>query len=402
MERSVSERAPPSRASRAVRLASWLAPLADAFVATTMLRGVAAGSDQPLTMLVAGPLSRVQWLVERAFDGTPRHETLGHLPGWRLRTHAAADAGIGRPRRRAHGARVRGPARLRRRLAARSGLDRHAARGAVRPGAIARLNHSVGDDIRRTRRDWTAEETHRGDDFRAFYRDMYVPFIRRRHARRCLRALGASIAPSVSPRRSPVGASDAGSARRACCSSRRHGTLAAVALGVSGGDDAWLRAGAVAALYVHLIELARTSGCTSIDWRGSRPSLADGVTRFKRKWGAVVYDRPQVLHTTLLHWDRMSPAVLAFLERTPLVFHDVDGLSALVATRADLAPAPSQAFAQLGIPGLRRLVLLATSLPASERAVDGRCVPLLVSAVDAGPRALRAAMRASIAVGADG
>ena len=397
----MSEHAPFSRASRAVRLASWLAPLSDAFVATTMLRGTAAGSDQPLSMLVAGPLSRVQWLVDRAFDGTPRHESLGHVPGWRL----------ARTLRRMRGSADLVVARMARVSAARLGFDDDwlpvpdwigmRLEAPFDLDAIARHNHSARDDIRRTRRDWTAEETHRAEDFSAFYRGMYVPFIRRRHS---------GDAYLRSPRRLRRAFRRGGllwSLRRGeraagLVFEQRHGTLAAVALGVADGDDAWLRAGAVVALYVHMIELARATGCRSIDWHGSRPSLADGVTRFKRKWGAVVYDRPQVLHTTLLHWDRMSPAVLAFLARTPLVFHDVDGLSALVVARADPVPAPSQAFARLGISGLRRLVLLASSLPASERAGDGRCVPLLVSAVDAGPRALRAAMRASIAVGADG
>jgi hypothetical protein len=266
--------------------------------------------------------------------------------------------------------------------------------------AIARRNHSVYDDIRRTRRDWTAEQSHRAGDFAAFYHSMYVPFVQRRHrgdaylrsARRLRRAFR---------RGGLLWALRRGERVAGLLFEIRGGTLDAVAIGVSGGDDDWLRAGAVAALYVHMIDLARANACRSIDWHGSRPSLADGVTRFKRKWGAVVYDRPQVLHATMLHWDRLSPAVLAFLERTPLVFHDADGLSALAVARGGIAGAPARTAAQFGMPGLRRVVLLATSLPVSEHVDDATCVPVLVSAVDAGPRVLRAALRAAIAPGAD-
>lgn len=391
----------PPRGSRAMRLASWLAPLSDAFVATTMLRGTAAGGGGPLSMLVAGPLSRVQWLVDRAFEGAPRREALGHVPGWRLQ----------RTLRRMRGSADLVVARVARLSASRLGFDddwlpvpdwigmRLCAPFDL--DAIARRNHSVHDDIRRTRRDWTAEASHRADDFSAFYRDMYVPYIHRRHS------ADAFVRPARRLRRAfrrggLLWARRRGERVAGLLFELRRGTFGAVALGVSGGDEAWLRAGAVAALYVHMIEIARASGCRVIDWHGSRPSLADGVTRFKRKWGAVVYDRPQVLHTTLLQWNRMGPAVLAFLEHTPLVFHDVDGLSVLGVASGDAALAPARAVARLATPGLRRVVVLASSLPASEQVSDGTCVPVLVSAVDAGPRALHAAMRASITIAAVG
>ena len=395
----MSGHAAPPQGSRAVRLASWLAPLTDAFVATTMLRGTTAGGGQPLSMLVAGPLTRVQWLVDRAFDGTPSREALGHVPGWRL----------ARTLRRMRGSADLVVARVARVSAARLGFDDDwlsvpdwIGMRLVAPfdlDAIARRSHSAGDDIRRVRRDWTAEESHRDDDFAAFYRDMYFPFVRHRHR-------GEAYVRSIRRLRRVFRHGGLlwvrrGGERVAGLLFRRRGPeLHAVALGVAGDEDAALRSGAVAACYVHLIELARTSGCGAIDWHGSRPSLADGVTSYKRKWGMVVYDRPEVLHTTLLRWERLTPCVLAFLTRTPLVFHDVDGLSALAVASGDDAAALPRTVERMRISGLRRIVALASSLPASERAVEG-CVPVLVSAVDASPRALHNAMRAPLAPGAD-
>ncbi|MEO8485877.1 MAG: hypothetical protein ABI585_06000 [Betaproteobacteria bacterium] len=383
-----------------MRLASWLATVSDAFVDTTMLRGIAAGSGLPLSMLVAGPVARVQWLVDRAFDGVPRREALGHVPGWRLartlrRLRATADLVVARVARRSVaplgfdddwlpvpdwiGMRLDGPFDL---------------------DAIARRNHSAHDDLRRVRRDWRAETSHRADDFVAFYRDMYVPYMRRRYR------AGAFLRSARRLRRvfrhgGLLWELHRGERVAGLLFVVRRGTLDAVALGVSNGDEALLRAGAVVALYVHMIEFARTSGCHAIDWHGSRPSLADGVTQVKRKWGGTVYDRPQVLHTTLVRWDRMSPAVLAFLARTPLVFHDVDGLSALAVADGNDAAANAKASARLRTPGLRRLVLLASSMPAAERA-GGPVLPLHISAVDGGPRLLRAAMREALRVDADG
>jgi hypothetical protein len=392
---------PPPPVGTTTRLASWLAPLSDAFVATTMLRGTAAGGGHPLAMLVAGPVARVQWLVDRAFEGVPQRESLGHVPGWRLV----------RTLRRMRGSADLVVARVARRSAARLGFDDDWLAVPDWIGmrldppfdldAIARRNHSVHDDIRRVRRDWTAGTSHRADDFAAFYRGMYLPFVHRRHAAdayiRSARRLRRSFR-----RGGLLWALRCGERVAGLLYEQRRGVLGAVALGVAGGDESWLRAGAIAALYAHMIELARADGCHSIDWHGSRPTLADGLTRFKRKWGAFVYDRPQVLHTTLVHWERMSPAVLAFLGHTPLVFHDVDGLSVLGVSSGDGAPDRAQEVARLRMPGLRRVVLIVPRLPAAGRASDADSMVVLASSVDAGPRALRAAMRATLDVAADG
>ena len=56
------------------QLLGWLRPFADAIVPMTMLRGEACGTGEPATMLVAGSLRRVQWLVDRFFAAPPARE----------------------------------------------------------------------------------------------------------------------------------------------------------------------------------------------------------------------------------------------------------------------------------------------------------------------------------------
>lgn len=371
------------------RWKAWLAPLFDVVVAVTLLRGVALHGGQPATMLVAGRTKRVRWLAARFFAGEPAREPMGHVPAWRIartlrQARATADLAV------VHVARV---------SAARLGLgddylpvpDWIGMRLAA-PFDLAKLAHrsrSLADDLRRIRQArWTSEISHRAADLAAFHGGMYAPFTRIRHGPE------AHVQPLRRLRRAfrrggILWVSRDGERVAGCLFERRHDTLAAVALGVVRGDPARMKEGAIPAVYAQLIELARSSRCADIDFRGSRPSLDDGLTRFKRKWGAAVYDRPDVHSTTLVHWNRMNPVVEAFLAHTSLVFRDGGGLSALAVAgpgERDAGDA-SATCERLGVPGLRRMIVL-TATPPSARAATGICVPMPLGAVGAGPRAL--------------
>ena len=262
------------------------------------------------------------------------------------------------------------------------------------PDAPGRPSHSLSDDLRRVRRgQWSAEVSHRASDFAAFYREMYVPYVRNRHS------ANAHVQPARRLRRAfrrggLLWLSRDGERRAGLLFEHRGGTLGAVALGTAGGDPGReLKEGAIAATYLHMFDYARAAGCADIDLRGSRPSLDDGITRYKRKWGAVVYDRPDVLTITLVHWHRMTPAVAEFLAHTSLVFRDGGGLSALAAAGPDeRAGADSgRTWTRLGIPGLRRMFVLAATPAASNAGTAGSvCVAIPFSAVESGPRALLA------------
>ncbi len=239
--------------------------------------------------------------------------------------------------------------------------------------------------MRRVRRaGWAAEVSHRAADFTSFYRDMYVPFVRARHrteglvrpARQLRRVFRRGGILWVGSDRKPVAG---------VLVEPRRGVLDVVAMGTAGGDLSWRKAGALAAAYAAIVEHARGEGCSVIDLHGSRPSLEDGLTRYKRKWGASVYDRADVLTTTLVRWDRMSPAVVEFLSSSPLLFRDGGSLSALAVD--DGGDDPARTCERLGLPGLTRMIVL-TRAPVPRTAASGNCVPIPFADVESGPRAL--------------
>lgn len=131
----------------------------------------------------------------------------------------------------------------------------------------------------------------------------------------------------------------------------RHLTIACV-----GADDSLLRQGAVAAVYLFSFECARSLGLTVVDMRGIRPCLNDPLFFVKRKYGGVVTDKPDNMYDLLVRWNNASPAVSRFLADAPLIFRDVNGLSAIHADR--VTPR-----GRLLAPGLRRLVMPEPAAP---------------------------------------
>jgi hypothetical protein len=126
--------------------------------------------------------------------------------------------------------------------------------------------------------------------------------------------------------------------------------------------------------------------------------LLDGVIRYKRKWGSTLYGKRDVLHSTLVHWDRLDGVVAEFLAHTPLIFRDGEGLSAVARVQRDEPWTCSEllrARERLWISGLRTLTLIAEahapadlSLPADIRLLDFEALR------GAGPRAVLNAARA--------
>jgi hypothetical protein len=115
-----------------------------------------------------------------------------------------------------------------------------------------------------------------------------------------------------------------------------------------GADEAHLRAGALAGVYLFSFDCARSLGLTVVDMRGTRPCLHDPLFFVKRKYGGEVANKPDNAYDLLVRWNRASPAVMRFLAESPLIFRDGSGLSAIHADRVT----PRR---RLMVPGLRRL-----------------------------------------------
>jgi hypothetical protein len=125
-----------------------------------------------------------------------------------------------------------------------------------------------------------------------------------------------------------------------------------------------MKKGALAATYFYLITYARQEGCTRIDFGGNRPSLHDGVLRYKRKWGVALSEKSDIPYDHLVRWNRLDGVVADFLSHTSLIFRDRGGLSAISAVDHEGPVPASHAWTVhhcIWIQGLRRLYLVATS-----------------------------------------
>jgi len=129
-----------------------------------------------------------------------------------------------------------------------------------------------------------------------------------------------------------------------------------------GRDARWLHQAA----YVHAIRTAIDLGVPRLALGTCRPSLADGVLRYKRKWGARLVP-PSTRDAFLLRY-RHTAGVRAALGATPLI---VDrggaGLAALAATDG---AAPHDVAEALHLPGLATLAVLVPH-PAGATAPGG-------------------------------
>ena len=196
---------------------------------------------------------------------------------------------------------------------------------------------------------------HNREDFEMFYHSVYLPFTRNRHGdltfvrnpqdlqRRLRRGGilwvhrdGQRVGGMLFEHRKPKQ------------------TLDLLALGTVNGDLELIKKGVIAALYYFVIQLAGQLGCTIVDFRGTRPSLSDGLLRYKRKWGVTLYDKSDSYHDFLIRWNSFHGAVEEFLSHTPLIFREKGGLSALHTDG-------SQSRRALWTNGLQQIYLLSAS-----------------------------------------
>jgi hypothetical protein len=144
-------------------------------------------------------------------------------------------------------------------------------------------------------------------------------------------------------------------------------TLTTHKRGVLDGDRQWVARGAVAALYLFLIEQARQRGCDRLGLVSARPLLDDPVFRFKRQWGATV--REDERPASLVHLAFRSPSpgfAPSFLQRHPLIVRAPEGLVGLVGdpSAEPLDAARGEALrSRYYSPGLAGLVLVTAGRP---------------------------------------
>jgi hypothetical protein len=149
-------------------------------------------------------------------------------------------------------------------------------------------------------------------------------------------------------------------------------TLRFLVLGTLDGDWEIVKRGGIAALYLFIIKHAKELGFRFVDFGGSRPSLNDGLLRYKRKWKMKIVEKEYVYHDFLVYWNRLSDPVLSFLSSSPLIFRDKNGLSAIKTVESDepITQAELEKINRaIAIPGLNRMCLAAAK--GWQEGIDG-------------------------------
>lgn len=313
-----------------------LLPWANRRVALHELRGHAHSGDEA-TLLFAGAPAAAAYLSRRFFADAPVATPITTVPSWRVGAELA----------RRRGDADLTVARLDRATAALALDDSWVlvpewvgARSPVPDDVIAlcRRSKSLANNLARMRRaGFRPAVSHAMEDFDHLYERMYLPSTRDRHdaeavftdrarLRRCFRQGGIMWALR-------------GDERVAGLLFRVRGrTFDLLVLGTADGARGPVAEGAIFALDLFLFEYARTLGCTVLDFGGSRPSPRDGLLAYKARWDAHIGASRATFYDVGLWWPRWTPALRAFLHRTPLLVRQGDGLAALWcgATRADL------------------------------------------------------------------
>lgn len=194
---------------------------------------------------------------------------------------------------------------------------------------LVRSGKSIKSDMTLVRRHgYQPVIAHNTAEFDRFYRSVYAPFSRARYGEMTY------IRDSHDLRRrfscgGVLWVEREGKRTAAALFEQKRHTLDLFALGTVNGDYALVREGALAALYYHIIKLAKDLGCTTVDFKGCRPSLHDGLLRFKKKWGTSLYVMTSCYYDLLVDWKEPNQVVREFLTHTPLIFREKGNLSAL-------------------------------------------------------------------------
>jgi hypothetical protein len=340
-------------------------------VPVSILRGPTHLEGSEGTVIAAGPETQILYFIPHFFQKKPNWERIGNIPLWNLpralqSMRSTADLTVIHTDR----------------LSARFlfGADYLAVPEWVGsmlevPGDISELsrgNPGLKSDLRAVRlNNFTSDITYSDSDFDFFYSNMYVPFTLKRYGeqskienyyklRRCSRNGGLLWARQNDK---PV----AGGVFQ-----RAEATLRFLVLATLDGDWQIVKRGGIAALYLFIIRHAKELGFSLVDFGGSRPSLNDGLLRYKRKWKMKIVENEYVYHDFLVYWNRLSDPVFSFLSSSPLIFRDKNGLSAIKAVTSD-EPITQGELEKINraiaSPGLNRMCLAATK--GWQEGIDG-------------------------------
>lgn len=220
-----------------------------------------------------------------------------------------------------------------------------------------RGNENLKKDIRRVRREGISlEVSQREEDFDAFYKTMYLPFIAARHGDMA-RPRDIDWLEGCFRRGKLLWAVQSGQRMAAVVIEIGGGVLHFWAVATRDGNAQLLKQGMLSALYLFAIEHAQLERCSSVHFGGCQALLGDGILRYKRKWGAgikVQQDNPDYY---LLHWHKWNHAAETLLtDLSPIHEQDshLEAISALAMPEAAGQRDLEQLHRYLLTPGIDR------------------------------------------------
>jgi hypothetical protein len=361
----------PAIAIRAFgRFLPYLLPCYNYLNSITILRGPSRFSEEFATVIIAGPEARVGYLANRFFKEQPHRDLVAKVPIWELcrtlkRLRTCADLTIARVDR----------------LSAKLFFDHDYLivpewvdtwlTVPNDPADLIHASHSVAKDLRLIRRNGiTSLVSHSWADLELFYQAMYVPFILMRYGDQAVLRNIHQIRRSFQEG-GLLWAVREGQRITGMLFEQHGEVLHLLAEGTANGKWAPVKAGGIAALYYYAVEYARHAGCKRINFGGSRPTLNDGVLRYKCKWGMQLAAKPDNRYDFLVYWPRLNEPVASFLSSTPLVFHDQKSLSVLTMIESGRPVSADHArmmVRSLLTPGLHQLYVVAS--PAWQKPVN--------------------------------
>jgi hypothetical protein len=222
---------------------------------------------------------------------------------------------------------------------------------------------SLQSDMRKILENGLTSEFSRGEkDFFKFYDTMYLPFVFERHGEEAV-ARNRYWMHRAFRKGGLIWVIKDGRRVAGVLFEQQGRKIRTVALGTLDGEWDWVRQGVNAATDLFILQYARQVGCSQVNMGGSRPCLQDGVLRYKRKWGARLFDKADNWYDNLLFFNRLGAPALSFLSRNPLIFRDGGGLSALKVIQSE-GPVGQKEMdrdaRQNWLAGLRRFYLVST------------------------------------------
>ena len=358
----VYERLPTAAEATLKKCFPYALPFANLRVPVSILRGPARSGGNSGAVLHAGTGEGINYLISRFFEGGYEKEVLGRVPLWNLSRRlkslrGSTDVTIVRVDR----------------LSSRLLFDKDYLAAPEWVGSILKVpenleelsrgNPSLKFDLKAVRLNGiTTEISENEEDCEEFYRTLYVPLIRKRHGEQAF-VRNINWVRRVFRRGGLIWARRHGKIVAGGVFQLKDKTLVFEILGTLGGEWEIVEGGGIAALYVFIINYAKKIGCKFIAFGGSRPSLTDGVLRYKRKWGVDVVEKKDVWYDFLIYWREFNEKVASFLSQTPLIFRDKGGLSGIkvIDEREPVTGREAEKIRRsLWMPGLKSLYLFSS------------------------------------------